>query len=414
MLENARTVGQLTDYISRTIQDNPGLTDVTVAGELSNFIHHGSGHMYFTLKDKDCGIKGVMFQTWNRRVPFVPQNGQHVYVRGDVVVYKKGGNYQLNVYAMEPAGQGALALAFGQLKDRLATEGLFDPEGKLPLPRFPRRVGLVTSAQGAALQDFLVTAAQQKWPVNFELVPTTVQGANGAKSVVAALEQLNRRKVDVIVMTRGGGSLEELWVFNEESVARAVAASRIPVVSAIGHETDFTICDFAASARAATPTAAARLVIPDGPALVRQIDGQKGRLVQAVSTLTRNRRGRLDNLARRSPLSRPLQLLLQPRQNMDHTTYRFRTVFTRLLEQRSNELSGLAARLSDLNPMAVLGRGFSVVRNQWGIIKNVNQLSLGQQVTIQFQDGQAKATIQLMLPQKLYESWAFRQNLPSY
>ena len=396
MLASSRTltVGQLTDYISRTIQEDPALTDVTVAGELSNFVHHGSGHMYFTLKDKDCAIKGVMFQTWNRRLPFVPQNGQQVYVRGDVVVYKRGGNYQLNAYAMEPLGQGALALAFAQLKDRLAAEGLFDSQKKLPLPRFPRRVGLITSASGAALQDFLITAAGQSWPVKFELVPTTVQGAGGAPSVVSALKRLIRRGVDVIVVTRGGGSLEELWVFNEESVARAVAASPIPVVSAVGHETDFTICDFAASARAATPTAAARLVIPDGKVLAQDLRRQHRRLVGAVTGLIGSRRQHLDSLSRRPALARPLQILLQPRQNLDLSGYKLRTVFSKLLVERRNHLLSQAARLVDLNPMAVLSRGFSVVRDQKGIIKGVNQLESGQMVTLQFQDGQAQALVQ--------------------
>lgn len=396
MLENSRTltVGQLTEYISRAIQNDPVLTDITVAGELSNFVHHGSGHMYFTLKDQDSSIKGVMFQTWNRRLPFMPENGQHVYVRGDVVVYKKGGNYQLNVYAMEPAGQGALALAFAQLKERLAAEGLFDQDRKLPLPRFPRRVGLVTSPQGAALQDFLVTAKQQGWPVTFELAPATVQGEQGAPSVVAALKLLNQRNLDVIVVTRGGGSLEELWVFNQEPVARAVASSATPVVSAIGHETDFTICDFAASARAATPTAAARLVIPDRALVAEGLFLQQRRLYRVVSDLVANRRQRLSNLRGRPVLARPLQILLQPRQNLDHMIYRFKTVFARRAEDQRQGLSNLASRLADLNPLAVLARGYSVVREQKGIIKSVNQLSLGQTVHIQFLDGQAEAEIQ--------------------
>jgi exodeoxyribonuclease VII large subunit len=388
------SVGQLTETISRTLQGNPALTDVTVLGELSNFVHHSSGHMYFTLKDETCSVKGVMFQTWNRRLPFQPQNGQQVYVRGDVVVYKKGGNYQLNIYAMEPAGQGALALAFAQLKERLAAEGLFAQETKLYLPKFPRRIGLVTSPQGAALQDFLVTAKQMGWPVTIELAPAIVQGEGGAPSVLAALGLLIRRGVDVIVVTRGGGSLEELWVFNEEVVARAAAASPIPVVSAVGHETDFTILDFAADARAATPTAAARLVIPDRKAVLMDLQRQRRRLEAAVTGLVENRRLRLDNLEQRSPLARPLHLLLQPRQNLDHVSYRFQVVFTRLLEQRRGELSALAARLADLNPLAVLGRGFSVVRDEKGIIKSVDQLSGGQAVTMQFQDGQARAVIE--------------------
>ena len=395
MLEDSRllTVSQLTDHISRAIQANPKLIDVTVAGELSNFVHHSSGHMYFSLKDKDCSIKGVMFQTWNRRLPFVPQNGQHVYVRGDVVVYKKGGNYQLNAYAMEPAGQGALALAFAQLKDRLAAEGLFANERKRPLPAYPRRVGLVTSPQAAALQDFLVTASQQGWPVDFELAPAIVQGERGAASVVAALELLYSRQLDAIVITRGGGSLEELWVFNEEIVARTVAASPIPVVSAIGHETDFTICDFVADARAATPTAAARLVIPDGRRLASELARQRRRLAAAVAALVDSRRSKLDHLASRPILSRPLQILLQPRQNLDLGAYRFKTVFTRLLEQRRHGLGGTAARLADLNPISVLGRGYSIVRDEKGIIKKISQLMPGKLVTIQMQDGQAQASI---------------------
>lgn len=389
----ALTVGQLTEHITRTLQGNPQLIDVIVLGELSNFVHHSSGHMYFTLKDKSCSIKGVMFQTWNRRLPFVPRDGQQVYVRGDVVVYKKGGNYQLNIYAMEPAGRGALALAFAQLKERLAAEGLFAPEAKLPLPAYPRRIGLVTSPQGAALQDFLVTAAGLGWPVTFELAPAIVQGDKGAPSVLAALDLLVRRGVDVIVVTRGGGSLEELWVFNEEAVARAAAASPIPVVSAVGHETDFTILDFAADARAATPTAAARLVIPDGGEVAMGLQRQRRRLGAAVEGLVGKQRLHLENLARRSPLARPLHLLLQPRQYLDHNSYRFQMVYTRLLEQRRADLSALAARLADLNPLAVLARGYSVVRDEKGIIKNANQLTVGHTVTLQFQDGQAQAEI---------------------
>lgn len=387
------TVAQLTEYISRVIQGDPKLTDLTVTGELSNFVHHSSGHMYFTLKDRESSIKGVMFQTWNRRLPFRPENGQEVFVRGDVVVYKRGGNYQLNVYAMEPAGQGALALAFAQLKERLMAEGLFEQGRKLPLPKFPGRVGLITSPQGAALQDFLITAAQQAWPVTIELAPATVQGEKGASSVVSALNMLNRRKVDVIVITRGGGSLEELWVFNEESVARAVAASRIPVVSAIGHETDFTICDFASSARAATPTAVAKLVIPDRNAVLDNFQQQRHRMERALFDLVSRRRQRLNGLALRPLLSRPLQILLQPRQNLDHMTFRFKSEFAKILQGRRHHLSGLAARLADLNPLSVLARGFSVVRHDKGIIKSVNQISIGQNLSIQFQDGVAEVSV---------------------
>lgn len=395
MLEKSRllSVSQLTEHISRAIQGDPQLIDVTVAGELSNFVRHCSGHMYFTLKDSNCSLKGVMFQTWNRLLPFTPENGQHVYVRGDVVVYKKGGNYQLNAYAMEPAGQGALALAFAQLKDRLAQEGLFASERKRPLPRFPRRIGLVTSPQAAALQDFLVTAAQQGWPVTFELAPAIVQGEKGAPSVVSALERLSRRQLDLIVITRGGGSLEELWVFNEEAVARAVAASSVPVISAVGHETDFTICDFVADCRAATPTAAARLAVPDARAFGAEIKGQLGRLAALTANLAERRRRQLERLASHPILARPLQLLLQPRQNLDLGGYRLRNAFANLLAQRRRELKGAAARLTDLNPLAVLARGFALVQGEEGIIKSTSQLLPGQVVTLRLRDGRAQASI---------------------
>ena len=395
MLEDSRllTVSELTDRISRAIRKDPELIDVTVAGELSNFVHHRSGHMYFTLKDEDCSIRGVMFQTWNRLLPFTPQDGQYVYLRGDVTVYKRGGNYQFNAYAMEPAGQGALALAFAQLKDKLAKEGLFAQERKRSLPRYPRRIGLVTSPQAAALQDFLVAASQRGWPTTFVLSPAIVQGEAGAASVKAALQRLSKQDVDVIVITRGGGSLEELWVFNEETVARTVAASLVPVVSAIGHETDFTICDFVADARGATPTAAARLVVPDSKRLLGEINQLGQRLTVATMAIARQRRQQLEDLACRPILARPLQILLPPRQNLDMVAYKFRTVFARLLEQRRARVMGLAARLADLNPLAVLRRGYAVIRDEQGIIKSKGQLIPAKLVTIQVWDGQAQARI---------------------
>ena len=395
MLKGARllTVSELTDEISRALQGNPRLTDVTVAGELSNFVRHSSGHMYFTLKDKNSSIKGVMFSTWNRLLPFTPADGLQVYLRGDVAVYKKGGNYQLNAYLMEPVGQGALALAFAQLKEKLAKEGLFAPERKRPLPRFPRRIGLVTSPQAAALQDFLRTAAQQGWPATFLLAPAIVQGAKGAASVVAALERLYSSGAEVIVVTRGGGSSEELWVFNEEAVARAAAASPVPLVSAVGHETDFTILDYVADARAATPTAAARLVLPEAGALLAGLARQQRRLEKAAFNLTASRRRRLENLASRPVLARPLQLLLSPRQSLDLGDHRLRHAFTRLFAQGQSRLKGAAARLADLNPLSVLARGYAIVGGEKGIVKSINQLRPGDQVSIRVRDGRARAGI---------------------
>lgn len=387
------TVVELTNLIQQALARDE-LTDVLVEGELSNFVHHSSGHMYFTLKDSDCCIKAVMFSARNRRLVFKPENGQQVFVRGDVVVYRRGGNYQINVYSMEPAGQGALALAFAQLKEKLAAEGLFDRERKPPLPVFPWRVGLVTSPQGAALQDFIVTARHQGWPATLVLAPAQVQGQGGARSVVRAIERLNGLGVEVIVVTRGGGSLEELWVFNEEAVARAVAASAAPVVSAVGHETDFTICDFAAAARAATPTAAARLVLPDLNSVVQQLAGQRRRLETALGGLMESKRRRLGNLAARPVLARPWQLLLQPRQNLDYSGYRLRAAFARAIQLRRQTLGAAAGRLGALNPMAVLDRGYTVLRDKQGIITSVDRLQPGQKVDLQLRDGTARAVIE--------------------
>lgn len=396
MLSSPRplTVGELTDLVQQALAREPQLNDVLVEGEISNFTHHSSGHMYFTLKDKNCAIKAVMFRSWNRKLNFRPENGQQVFVRGDVAVYRRGGNYQINVYAMEPAGQGALALAFAQLKERLAAEGLFEQQRKRPLPPFPRRVGLVTSPQAAALQDFLITARQQAWPATLVLAPAQVQGQAGARSVVRGLEQLNLCGVDVIVVTRGGGSLEELWVFNEEAVARAVAASAVPVVSAVGHETDFTICDFAADARAATPTAAARLVLPERDGVLQQMAEQNRRLAVALGSLVEGKRRRLIHLTARPVLARPWQLLFQPRQNLDYSSYRLRTVFARALELRRQNLGAAAGRLAALNPLAVLDRGYTVLRDQQGIITSVARLRPGKKVELQLRDGKARAVIE--------------------
>ena len=394
------TVGQLTDLVQQTLAARPELNDVLVEGELSNFVHHSSGHMYFTLKDDDCSVKAVMFRSRNSRLKFQPASGQNVFVRGDVVVWRRGGYYQLNVHTMEPAGQGALALAFAQLKQRLADEGLFDESRKLPLPPYPRRVGLVTSPKAAALQDFLVTARQQAWPATIILAPALVQGKSGAPSVVAAIERLNKMDVDVIVVTRGGGSLEELWVFNEEEVARAVAASAVPVVSAVGHETDFTICDFAAAARAATPTAAARLVLPEMAAFYSNLDQYGRRVKSALQGLVEFKAHRLAQLAGRPVLARPWQLLVQPRQNLDSQSYKLATGFSRIVQRKAQVLGPLSGRLSGLNPLAVLERGYAVIRDEQGVIASISRLAEGKKIELQLRDGRAQAEIKTVGSEK--------------
>jgi exodeoxyribonuclease VII large subunit len=392
-ITRALTVSQLSNRIRLSLEKDKELYDVVVRGELSNFIHHSSGHMYFTLKDQDASIRCVMFKSWNQRVKFTPRDGHQVFLRGDITFYGKSGNCQVAVYGLEPAGQGELALAFAQLKEKLAAEGLFDQERKRPLPPYPRRVGIVTAPQGAALQDFLVTARQLAWPAQLILAPAQVQGAGGAQSVATAIRALNIREVDLVVVTRGGGSLEELWVFNEEKTARAVAASPAPVISAVGHETDFTICDFVADARAATPTAAARLALPDVAAVQQQVREGGRRMAQALTAQVRGQRRRLDTLANRPILARPWQLFLQPRQTLDYNSYKLSQAFWRLLEQKGRRLDGLYNRLEGLSPLAVLKRGFAVIRDHRGIISSVSQLEPGQEIRIQLADGWVQAAI---------------------
>ena len=396
-MKKVLTVSELNKYIKDLVSGDMILSGLWVRGEISNFKSHYSGHYYFTLKDEKAVLRCVMFRSYASAVPFLPENGMKVLIRGYISVYERDGQYQLYAEEIQPDGVGALYIAFEKLKNKLRAEGLFDESRKKKLPYMPDSIGVVTSSTGAVIRDIINVLTRRFYHVKIKLYPVQVQGEQAAGQIAAAVRRFNQLgNVDVIIVARGGGSLEELWAFNEEIVARSIYESKIPVISAVGHETDFTICDFAASARAATPTAAARLVIPDGVALRRDLARQRRRLHRGAAALVRHRRERLDNLAQRSFLARPLQILLQPRQNLDQTVYRFRSAFSRQLEQRRHALAGFAARLADLNPMAVLGRGFAVVRAEKGIIKTVRQLSPGQTVTLQFQDGEAEAIIQTL------------------
>ncbi|EES72230.1 exodeoxyribonuclease VII, large subunit, partial [Paenibacillus sp. oral taxon 786 str. D14] len=257
------TVKELNRYIRMKLESDQVLTDVWIRGEISNFTHHSSGHMYFTLKDADSRIKSIMFASYNQRLPFRPKEGTRVIARGNVSVYERDGQYQFYVTHMQPDGVGSLYLAFEQLKQKLEAEGLFAPGRKRPLPRFPKTIGVVTSPTGAAVRDILTTLGRRYPQAAVILYPVLVQGKGAAPSIVKAIRTLNAMgEADVLIVGRGGGSLEELWAFNEEQVARAIYESAIPVISAVGHETDFTIADFVADLRAATPTAAAELAVP--------------------------------------------------------------------------------------------------------------------------------------------------------
>ena len=366
------SVSQISDRVARLLQADAVLADVWVSGEISNFTHHSSGHMYMTLKDDASRLRAVMFQGANRGLRFRPESGMRVFAHGYVGVYRSGGEYQLYIDFMEPAGLGGLFLAFQQLKARLEAEGLFDPALKRSLPRFPKRIAVATSPTGAAIRD-IITVARRRWPaVNIVIIPTLVQGDGAPASIVSSIEQANALAeaggddgVDVLIVGRGGGSAEELWAFNDETVARAIRSSRIPVVSAVGHETDFTIADFAADVRAATPSAAAELVVPDIVVYLRQVEVARARLARSVRRLIDQRRQRVDELRR---------WLVQKTQ-----------MKLRASRERVQRVAGV---LSALDPQAVLGRGYAICRGPDGaILKDSQSVRTGDAVSVRLGRG---------------------------
>ncbi len=353
MAEQARiySIKEINRYIRMKLESDKLLGDVWLRGEISNFTHHSSGHMYFTLKDSDSRLKCIMFASHNQKLPFIPKEGAKVMARGNISVYERDGNYQFYVTAMQPDGIGSLYLAFEQLKQKLDGEGLFDPARKRPIPRFPQAIGVVTSPTGAAVRDVLITLQRRLPQVPVQIVPVLVQGQGAAPSIAKAIELLNRmREVDVIIVGRGGGSLEELWAFNEESVARSIAASAIPVISAVGHETDYTIADFVADLRAATPTAAAELAVPHLAELEQTLATHRRRLRQALSAQVEARRSRLERVRRSPFFVQPRRYLLEQAQRLDRLTERLSTRVHRQTERSGERLLRLSSRLASAHP----------------------------------------------------------------
>ncbi len=355
------SVTQLNQAVKRVLERESEFRDVLVKGEVSNFKHHSSGHMYFTLKDDGARIKCVMFRGKNRNLRFRPEDGLTVVASGALGLYEVAGEYQLYVEELLPAGQGALFLAFEQLKQKLQAEGLFSQERKRPLPYLPRCVGVVTSPTGAAIRDILSVLRRRMPTVDILLAPALVQGEGGPASVVQAIEQLaSRDDVEVLIVGRGGGSLEELWTFNDERVARAIAASNVPVISAVGHETDVTIADFVADRRAPTPSAAAELAVPERRALLQGVESMAERLQSAQAKRVRSLRERLEYLRSSPALTRPTDRVQQRMQHVDELTHRLSTSFQRLVEQRRHRLEATVGRLESLSPLGTLARGYAI------------------------------------------------------
>lgn len=395
--EQALSVSQVTQTIKHAVEGTPELQDVWVRGEVSNYKHHSSGHRYFSLKDDAAVLRAVMFERHAREQaavwgPLPPDlgDGVEVVAHGYVGVYGKSGQYQLYVDVLIAAGAGSLHLALERLKAKLAAEGLFDAARKRPLPRLPRRVAVVTSPSGAAVRD-IIRVARRRFPnIEIVVVPVAVQGETAPDEIAEGLRRANdpALRADVIIVGRGGGSLEDLWAFNDERVARAIAASRLPVVSAVGHETDFTIADLVADLRAPTPSAAAEIVVPDRAELERRLKGLAARLASGLRRMVKEDRRRLALLRARTPLRRPLWPILTGRQRIDELRAALVRDTRAAVDARRRRLEHAAGRLQALSPLAVLARGYAVAQKQDGtVIRSAAQVELHEAIEVILAEG---------------------------
>lgn len=349
------TISALTKYIKRKFDADPHLQNVYVRGEISNFKQHSSGHMYFTLKDEKARILAVMFSNQARFMKFSPENGMKVMVRGDISVYEPSGQYQIYIHHMQPDGIGELFLAYEQLRKRLEAEGMFAFEKKKPLPPYPKTVGVITSPTGAAIRDIITTIKRRYPVVNILVIPALVQGDNAAPSIVRAIEKANAmNEIDVLIVGRGGGSIEELWAFNEEGVAKAIFQSDIPIISAVGHETDFTIADFVADMRAPTPTAAAELAVPHIEELFERLLQRKTRLHQAIAGKVKYEKQRLERIQKSYAFRYPQRLYEQKLEQVDKLTEMLVRGTSRLTLQKKSQLEIIHSRLRRNHPSAAL------------------------------------------------------------
>ena len=384
----ALSIGEVTEYIKRLFADNQTLRNITVRGEVSNFKRYPTGHCYFTLKDNSAALKCVMFKSRAASLRFEPNNGMAVFAVGRIGVFERDGVYQLYVDSLQPDGVGALALAFEELKNRLTSEGLFDESRKKPLPFFPRVIGVVTSRAGAVLRDINRVSKQRSTVVSLALYPVKVQGEDAARQIAAAIEFFNDEyPVDVLIVGRGGGSMEDLWAFNEEPVVRAIAASNIPVISAVGHETDFTLADFAADVRAATPSQAAELAVPNVAELLRRVDGLHVRLFDIAQNCMKLKKARFERLTASTVLSRPQELLNSKRQRLDNALERLEERGIGAFTAKRHGLELLLERLSAINPASVMKRGFAAVEKDGKALNTVDGVERGDVFLVTMVDG---------------------------
>lgn len=382
-------VSELTQYIRELFEIDYRLQDVEVSGEISNFTQARSGHLYFTLKDESAQLKCVMWRSAAEKLRFGPQDGDAVVAHGRVSVYEASGMYQLYIDHLEPAGRGDLALAFEQLKQRLDDAGLFDPAHKKPLPTFPRKIGIVTSADAAALRDIL-NVLQRRYPlVQVLIAPALVQGREAPPQLIRSLQWLDGRDdIDTIIIARGGGSMEDLWAFNDEDLARAIFAARHPVVCGVGHEVDFTIADFVADLRAPTPSAAAELAVPDVAELGPYLQGIRATLGTAVADRLQEARWQVQALVRALGHLSPRGRLDGNRQRLDGWHTRLDAAMRRKVEREQGRLLMAQTTLTAVSPLATLARGYAIARDEDGqVVRSVAQVASGDSLTLQLADG---------------------------
>lgn len=388
------TVSQLTRYIRELFEIDIRLQAVEVTGEISNFTRARSGHLYFTLKDNEAQLKCVMWRSAADRMRFAPDNGDAVVAHGRISVYEASGVYQLYAERLEPAGRGDLALAFERLKQKLEDEGLFDPIYKKPLLPFPHKIGIVTSADAAALRDIL-NVLQRRCPlVSVLIAPTLVQGETAPPQIIRALQWLDGRSdIDTIIVARGGGSMEDLWAFNDEQVARAIFAAQHPVISGVGHETDFTIADFVADLRAPTPSAAAELAVPDLAEIRPSVQAMQARLVSNMTAHLAANQREVDTLSRALTHLSPRLRLDSSRQRVDMLTARLDRAINKQLDRWQHQLLVVAARLTAVGPLATLSRGYAIIRDENGrIIRSTQQVTSNVKLSVQVADGEFEVT----------------------
>ena len=397
MQQQILTVGQLNEYIKMLMDSNGLLSDVLIRGEISNFTnHYKTGHFYFSLKDESALVRAVMFRSYASRVAFAPENGMKVIVHGRISVFPRDGQYQIYVDEMMPDGIGSLYLAFEQLKRRLEGEGLFDSSKKRPLPPYPQRIGIITSPTGAAVRDIIQILGRRYPCAEVLLYPALVQGSGAPESIMRGLACFGYQiPVDLIVIGRGGGSAEDLWAFNDEGLARAVAASPVPVISAVGHETDFTICDFVADLRAPTPSAAAELAVPDVKDLKDTVEGFFNRLSVAEDAILQRSKARLELLAGAEMLRSPRRYLEERAMIVAFLEQRVEHLWLAVKENAKREVVTMAAKLEALNPLHVLARGYAAVFDEKNVpVTRAGDLTVGETIRIRFADQTADAVVQ--------------------